>query len=203
MTIASDDAAVQSKVTDFINAYNSMAKQMATLRSYDATNRKAGPLLGDALLRNVESQLRKIITDPVAGTSSTYSNLSSIGVSFGSDGTLALDATKFEKVMTADPVAVGKVFSGTTGAAGKLDTFITAQLAAKGSFDSRDQSITAQRKDLTRQQDALNVRMAAFQTRYQTQFTALDSMLSQMQSTSSYLTQQLDQSTKIAKSAGS
>ncbi len=44
--------------------------------------------------------------------------------------------------------------------------------------------------------------MASFQARYQKQFTSLDTLLSQMQSTSTYLTQQLAQSTNIAKNAG-
>jgi flagellar hook-associated protein 2 len=202
LDIANDDAAVQTKVSEFVNAYNALTKQIATLRGYDATNRKAGPLLGDAMLRGIESKLRSIVGTPVTGASPNYSTLSSVGVAFAADGTLSLDTVKFQKAMTADQQAVGKLFGSTGGVGRQLDEFITGQLGASGNFDVRDKSIAAQRKDLTQRQDALNVRMAAFQTRYMAQFTALDALLSKMQSTSTYLTQQLAQSTNIAKNAG-
>jgi flagellar hook-associated protein 2 len=70
-------------------------------------------------------------------------------------------------------------------------------------MSSRNKTIEARRKDLVGQQNALNVRMASFERRYQQQFSSLDTMLSQLQSTSTYLTQQLAQSTNIAKNAGS
>ena len=44
---------------------------------------------------------------------------------------------------------------------------------------------------LTSLKEALELRMAAVQARYLKQFTALDSMLTSMQQTSNYLTQQL------------
>jgi flagellar hook-associated protein 2 len=203
LTVANDETAVQGKVTEFVNAYNVLAKQIAGLRSYDATSRKAGPLLGDAMLRGIETQLRRIVTSPVAGATSPYNMLSSIGVSFGADGTLALNASKFETAMRAGAAGVAQLFGSATGVANQLDDFIDAQLSSSGAMDSRNKSIEARRKDLVSQQNALNVRMASFERRYQQQFSALDTLLSQMQSTSTYLTQQLAQSTNIAKSAGS
>jgi flagellar hook-associated protein 2 len=99
-------------------------------------------------------------------------------------------------------VAVNNLFASGSGVGKQLNDYIDGQLASKGAFANRNDSITARRKDLTSRQDALNVRMQVFQARYTKQFTALDSLLTQMQSTSNYLTQQLSQSTSIAKSAG-
>jgi flagellar hook-associated protein 2 len=65
-------------------------------------------------------------------------------------------------------------------------------LATNGSLDGRTQGINNTIKDIGKQRDALNVRLAEIETRYRTQFTALDSMLSSMNQTSTYLTQQLD-----------
>ncbi len=54
LTVANDDSVVQGKVTAFVTAYNALATQIATLRSYDPATAKAGPLLGDSMLLNIE-----------------------------------------------------------------------------------------------------------------------------------------------------
>ena len=202
LTIANDDTAVQGKVTAFVTAYNALATQIATLRSYDATTARAGPLLGDAMLLNIESQLRRLVSSPVGGATEPYNMLASVGVAFGTDGKLALDATRFQAAMTANSTAVSALFGSTNGVAKQLDGYLTTQLSSAGGIASRNASIDTARKDLNQRADALNARMATVQARYQKQFSALDALLSRMQSTSSYLTQQLSQSTGIAKSAG-
>jgi flagellar hook-associated protein 2 len=202
LTISNDDSAVQTKATGFVTAYNTLSTTIAKLRSYDATAKKAGPLLGDSMLMNIESQLRRTISSPVTGTNPPYTTLASVGIAFGNDGNLALDATKFQAAMTANSSAVSAVFGSTNGVAAQLNTFLEGQLSSKGNIATRNAAIDAQRKDLTTRQDALNARMVVVQARYLKQFTALDSLLSRMQSTSTYLTQQLAQSTNVAKSAG-
>ena len=52
-------------------------------------------------------------------------------------------------------------------------------------------------KDVTDQETALNTHMALVQQRYLKQFNALDSLMSTLQQTSNYLTQQLANSAKI------
>jgi flagellar hook-associated protein 2 len=203
LTVGNDDSAVQGKVGEFVNAYNALAKQIATLRSFDASTGKGGPLLGDSMLRNIETHLRRIVTSQVPELTSAYDTLSSIGIGFGSDGTLALNATKFEAAMKASSTAVSQLFGSTKGVAKQLYDFLDTQLSSTGTLVDRNKGIDARRKDLTAQQAALNVRMTSVQARYQKQFTGLDSLLSQMQATSNYLAQQLAQSTNIAKSAGS
>lgn len=202
LTVVQDDTAVQTKVSDFVNAFNALSKQIVTLRSYDASSGKGGPLLGDAMLRGIETQLRRIISSPVPGSSSVYNTLSSVGVTVGADGNLALNAGKFEAAMKANSAAVGQLFGSTQGVANQLSGFLDGQLSSTGAIASRTKNVDSRRKDLTAQKVALEVRMASFQARYQKQFSALDSLLSQMQATSTYLTQQLAQSTNIAKNAG-
>jgi flagellar hook-associated protein 2 len=202
LTVSNDDSTAQDKVNSFVTAYNALATQIASLRSYDAATAKAGPLLGDAMLLNIEAQLRRSVSSPVTGSAEPFNMLASIGVAFGTDGKLALDTTKFQAAMTANSTAVSALFGSTNGVAKQLDSFLTTQLSSAGGIASRNASIDSARKDLNQRADALDVRMAAVQARYQKQFSALDALLSRMQSTSTYLTQQLAQSTSIAKSAG-
>lgn len=202
LTVANDDSSVQGKASAFVTAYNALATQIATLRSYDAATAKAGPMIGDAMLLNIEAELRRTISSPVSGATEPYTMLSSVGIAFGTDGKLALDATKFQAAMTANSTAVGALFSSANGVAKQLDTFLTAQLSSSGGIATRNAGIDAQRKDLNQRAEALTLRMTAIQARYMKQFTALDSLLSKMQSTSTYLGQQLSQSTNLAKSSG-
>jgi flagellar hook-associated protein 2 len=143
------------------------------------------------MLLGIESQVRRAISSPVTGGTSVYSTLASLGITTQANGTLSMDATKFSAAMKADPTAASQLFTSTSGIAKKLDTILTQHLATDGDLAARNDSITAGRKDLDKQKTALDARMQVIQDRYTKQFNALDTLLTQMQSTSTYLTQQL------------
>jgi flagellar hook-associated protein 2 len=70
-------------------------------------------------------------------------------------------------------------------------------LASGGAIAARDANLAASQKDITDQTARLDAQMALVQQRYLAQFNALDSLMSQLQSTSNYLTQQLANTAKI------
>lgn len=191
VSVSNDTGTVQSRISNFVSAFNTLEKQIASLRAYDPATQKAGPMLGDAMLNGIEAQLRRILSAPVAGANGNYTTLTSLGITSGLDGTLSIDATKLQKALAAGTTMVSGVFGGPNGVATKLSDYLTAQLASTGQIAARNDSISRQQKSLLAQKDALNARMAVIQSRYQTQFSALDTMLQKMQSTSSYLAQQL------------
>lgn len=79
----------------------------------------------------------------------------------------------------------------TQGYAYQLSQLANQLLANNGPITSRTDGINQSIKDIGGQRDRLNLRLADIQANYQKQFTALDALISQMNSTSSYLTQQL------------
>src|SRR5262249_21356100 len=90
-----------------------------------------------------------------------------------------------------DPDAVAHLFGSENGVAARLFAQVDTRLSSSGDLESRNASL---KKDLDRVADdkeALALRMEQIESRYRKQFTALDSLLAQMQSTSSYLAQQL------------
>jgi flagellar hook-associated protein 2 len=191
LDVSRDDAAIQTKAQAFVNSYNTLAQQIATLSRYDATTKTAGPMLGDAMLRGLDTQLRRTLSSVVPGTSGTYTTLASIGISATVNGTLQLNASRLSDALAADPTAVSKVFASESGVAVRLSSFVEQKLSSTGEIAARNDGIAAQRKNLQNRADALDARMQVLQERYMKQFTAMDKMLSQLQSTSSYLTQQL------------
>jgi flagellar hook-associated protein 2 len=197
LTIANDLTTVTARARKFVDEFNALASKMADLRSYEPTTKKAGPLLGDALLRGVEAELRAHASNPVAGQTGSYQTLASIGITTQRNGTLALDAKKFDAALEADFDGVARLFASENGVAARLSTALDARLKADAEIDIRTKRLNQKSLDLQKQQATLELRMAKIEQRYRAQFTTLDTMLSNMQNTSNYLTQQLANIAKI------
>jgi flagellar hook-associated protein 2 len=153
------------------------------------------------MLVGIDTQLRRMISEPVAGLTGNYRTLASLGITTAADGTLSLDSAKFQKALAADPLSVNNVFASTTGVAVKMGKYLDDRLAGSGEIATRNATLSSNQKDLDKQRDALDARMELIQQRYMKQFTALDSMLSQLQTTSSYLTQQLQGLSNLANNS--
>jgi flagellar hook-associated protein 2 len=185
-------SAATQAVNNFVTSYNKLVTSIGGLTSYDASTNKAGPLFGDAGVQNIVDQLRRVLGSQVPGLDASTSMLAQIGVTAQLDGTLQVDSAKLSAAFNNNFDAVGKLFAtSNTGVAVKLDGLLSAYLDSNGIFDSRTSSLNATIKDIGQQRSALTARLADLQALYTTQFNALDSLLSQLQSTSSFLTQQL------------
>lgn len=100
----------------------------------------------------------------------------------------------------ASGVAVD-VTGGTTGARGfvsfgrgfaqKLNDVLDSILSSNGILANSTDGINQSIKDIDDQRAKLNDRLTSIEARYRAQFTQLDTLLSSMQSTSTFLTQQL------------
>jgi flagellar hook-associated protein 2 len=197
LEVARDDAAIQGKVQSFVTAFNNLANQVKSLGGYNAATKTGGPLLGDSLLRGIDTQVRRMLGERVQGATGAYDSLAALGITTTSTGTLELNAEKFKAALQADPQAVDRVFASENGVAAKLGKYLDERLSATGELAARDSGITSRRKRLEQDSQALEARMAVIEQRYVKQFTALDAMLGQLQSTSSYLTTQLSSLAKI------
>lgn len=188
-----------TRINAFVTQYNSAASAMASLQSYNPATQKAGALLGDPLVRNVESNLRRELGRPIDGLTGDYRTLSSIGITMNVEGKLELDQTKLREAMQADFQSVQRIFSSESGIATRMDAIVSPHLSADGAIAQRNKSLDERTKRLQDDQVALEARMKVVEQRYLKQFTALDSLLSQLQSTSAYLGQQLANLPKIGK----
>ena len=192
LTVGYDSTAVTNRINTFVSAYNALMTKISSLRSYDATTQTAGPMLGDALLSSIESQLRRTISDPVSGQGANYQTLAGIGISTQLDGSLAVDSTKLQKAMTTNFEAVGKLFGSEDGVGARLFSQVEDRLKSGGAIDTRSDNLVAEQKSLEKRQDDVDARMAVMQAAYLRQFTRLDTLLSSLQVTSSYMSQQIE-----------
>jgi flagellar hook-associated protein 2 len=122
-----DTSGVTSAVNGFIKGYNDLNKTIKSLSSYDATTKVAGVLLGDASLRNVQSQIRTLLgTTLVASgayTTLAYTNLTQVGIMLQKDGTLQLDAGKLQSALASNPTDVAALFTTTGKTSDSLVTY--------------------------------------------------------------------------------
>jgi flagellar hook-associated protein 2 len=196
LTLARDTSTVRSALEKFVTAYNNVNKQITDATAYDSGTGKGSILTGDATMRSLQTQLRGSITSAIAGAPAGLSTLTDIGIGFQTDGTLAIDSAKLDKVL-ADPLKdVSRLFtksdSGVVGYASRINTLVSGMIFGKDALlNGRIDGINASIKDIDKQRDNESVRLAAIEKRYNAQFTALDTVISNMTQTSAFLTQQL------------
>jgi flagellar hook-associated protein 2 len=77
------------------------------------------------------------------------------------------------------------------GYATQFDSLITGLISDTSIVASRTEGINSSISRLDKQSASLTVRLAAIETRYRNQFTKLDTLMSSMTTTSSFLTQQI------------
>jgi flagellar hook-associated protein 2 len=194
VTVADDPSKATSALTNLVNTYNSFVGIYQNLTKYDPTTKVAGAMIGDATLNSINSTLSRIIGGSANGTT-----LSSIGISLQVDGTLKLDSDKLSAALSDGGKQVSDLFGGDNGFSAQLGAQLTHWVGDNGVLAGRTDSISQQLKDLGDQQNTLNARMDSLTARYQAQFTALDTLMSKLNSTSSYLTQQFDALTNANK----
>lgn len=192
LTIGYNKTAARTTIDSFAKAYNAVVDAVKAVASYDAEKKTGGPLFGDTGVRNIVYQLRRELTSNVTGLAGPFDMLAEIGVTAGLDGKLSVDSADLDAAFAANFDAVGELFAADdVGVAVKLDKMLAPYLSTDGVFDARTAGLKTSIDDINDRREALNTRLAALQARYTKQFNALDSLMSQLQGTSNYLTQQL------------
>jgi flagellar hook-associated protein 2 len=189
LNVTGDSAASTAAVENFVKAWNALSATVSTYSRYDASTQTGGPLMGQSNVRGAMQQLRSVLGGSAGG--GQYDLLVELGISTQADGTLKLDSGKLSAALNADREGVKALFGGSGGIATKLSDVLDGYLESNGRIDAQTQNLQSRLDDISDQRDALDLRMAAVERRYRTQFTALDTLLGQLQTTSSYLTQQL------------
>jgi flagellar hook-associated protein 2 len=183
-----DKGAVRSALEGFIKEYNALVEQMKALTNYDPEAQTGSVLSGDGAVRSVASQLRGGLIGGVDGASELYQYLVDIGVTTDSSSKLSLDSGEFDDALGADYEGVVELLHGV---AGRLDDSLAGMLETGGILEARTDGLQARIEDIGDRRTTLDRRAEALQSRYLAQFNALDTLLSQLQSTSNFLAQQL------------
>lgn len=185
LTVSNDTSNLEDLLQTFVDAYNSARSTMKTLTAYDSSGDDTGILNGDNTVTSALNQLRSLLSTVPSGASSSYQYLSSLGVVTSSDGTLSLDTDTLESAMSSDFAAVAQTVAAYGDA---FDTLTTSMNDTDGSITSHIDSLQTQSDDLTDRIDTMTRMLEITQARYEAQFAALETLLSTLQNSESYIT---------------
>lgn len=189
LTVERDNSSLKGKLETFVNAYNSLNSSIKSLGAYNSTTKTAAVLNGDSTLRSVQGQVRSALTSvPTELASNPLKTLSDIGIEFQTDGSLKLNSTKFDSAANTNFTATAAVI----GAFGNtLKTTTTDLLATNGVIASRTDGLSSSVKYMDSRIEAMESRLTTIEKTYRAKFSALDTTMTSMSTTSSYLSQQL------------
>ncbi len=191
LTIKVDTAVVKKEVQKFVAAYNDFIKTFDSMASFNAETQETGVLLGDTTLRSLRSQLALQLGDVVSTATGDIDVLTELGVTTTDQGTLTIDDTKFSEVLDTNFADLESFFASDSGFAVRLDSMIESYVASDGVLEAKSSGLKASIESINEDRERLNRRIASFEARILKQFTALDTLISQFQSTGTFLTQQL------------
>lgn len=198
LSVTADDSVTSKAVNTFVTAYNNLQNIIKTLTSYNVDTQQGSALTGDSLARQVQSQIRSVLN--VAESSGAIRTLTQMGITTNpSDGILKVDNDKLAAALKDNMVDVQKLFAGENGISAKMAAAADTFVKSGGSIPSATDSMNNTLKDLEKQYEAMSERIDAKMETYRQQFTRLDTMMAQMNSVSSYLTQQLSMLANIGK----
>ena len=189
LSVDSDIEAIKENLESFVSNYNTLIGVMKGLSNYDQSTQVAGPLNGDSVLRGIQSSVRQALSNRVTG--GVFANLTDIGISLGDGGSLVTDDVKLDEKLNSQLFEVNAFFSSESGFAQSFTTGLSGYVEDDGIIDSRSDGLQGRLDRIDDQRDVLTRRMAALEARLSAQFTAMDILVSQLQSTGSFLTQQL------------
>jgi flagellar hook-associated protein 2 len=132
VAINQDTQSITSAIQTFVQTYNNADKILRNLSAYNAQNQSASVLTGDSTVRALESQMRATLTGSVG---SSLSTLSSIGVAFQPDGTLAVDSSKLQTALSTNFSKVSSLFATNATVSDSLISVVgTTSSSQEGSY---------------------------------------------------------------------
>ncbi|MEO8411481.1 MAG: flagellar filament capping protein FliD, partial [Propionivibrio sp.] len=191
LALTRDTSGLTTAVNAFVKAYNDVNTTSNNLGNYNAASKTAGALNGESIVRSAQNAFRSLLSNvpsELTDTDASLKTLSAIGVSVQKDGSLKVDAEKLKTAVDGDLTGVADVLAAYGSA---FKTAADAIVGTTGTIAARTEGLNTAIKGLGKQSEALTARLAQIETRYRRQFLALDTLMSNMTQTSSFLQQQL------------
>lgn len=191
VTVANDTGGVKSAITSFVKALDAVFKQITELTQN--TEGAEGVLAADGGLRGMATQLKNLLTETF-DVSSSYNSLTRLGITSTRSGGVETKSTTLDAAIAANFEDVVSMFTDTDGFASKLKKVIDGVTGAGGIVPSRNDSLNAEVKRITKERESLSIRVKALETRLRNQYAALDALTARFKGTSSFISQNLAKS---------
>lgn len=184
LIVERDVEAVKKAIGSFVSGFNTLHSTLNAL--------KKDGLEGDSITSSVLSSIRNEFNSS-AGIASAFNFLSEVGItSNAKTGDLELDSEKLDKAVALDYEAISQLFANDDkGIAFRLEQRMDDYLSFDGLIKSREEGLRSRIDYNGDSQFRMEYRLEQTEARFLKQFGALDSIISQSNNTSAYLSQQL------------
>ncbi len=184
LIVERDIEAVKKSIGSFVSGFNTLLSTLNAL--------KKDGLEGDSITNSVLSAIRNEFNSS-AGLNTAFNYLSEVGItSNAKTGKLELDSEKLDKAVAQDYEAISQLFANDNkGIAFRLEEKMNDYLSFDGLIKTRQEGLRARIDYNGDEQFRMEYRLEQIEARFLKQFSALDSIISQSNNTSAYLSQQL------------
>ncbi len=197
LSIQSDTDSVKSAIELFVSNYNSFISFSNSLSAFNADSGEVGILLGDSTLRTLSNAVRVNMSNSVSGLSGELANLVDLGITTGASGALEIDSTKLQTALDNNGADVVALFSSTDGVATRLNSLLNEYVKSEGILDNKTSGLNETIDDIDSDLEKLSLSLQSLEERLFAQFSALDLLVNELNSTGNFLTQQFEQISRI------
>jgi flagellar hook-associated protein 2 len=211
LNVEADTSTLKEKLSTFVSSYNEIMDWIesgymtadeldaaeAALEDGSSTEELslAYYLRGDATVNDIKRGLQGILSDAV-GNSGSLQILSEIGISTQSDGTLLQNNGKLDAALEAKFDDVVKLLAGEDAIGGVMKKFnyylVQTTSTSDGMYAMKQDRYDAAVKRLDEQINQKETLMDKIEERIRAQFNAMELLVSNLNATGDYLTQQMD-----------
>ena len=188
ISVASNTDTLKTSVQSFVTAYNALMTSINTQTKVTATGDSAtttaGALTGDASMRQLVNNLRSELVN--GSGSGAISSLAQMGITTDQKtGLLSLDDKTWDKAVVKGAADIAKLFTGDTGLVSRMTKATASYVGTTGTLASRVTDLNDKLTDLTTQQADLDRRMESLQSSLTAKYTAMDTLIAQLNASSS------------------
>ncbi len=211
-SLSQDTDAIKEKITSFVTAYNDVINWImsgyeefggsATATTVDEDGKETtkellgGILRGDATVNSVKRGLQNILGEAIQGTEKIQT-MSQLGIKTNLNGTLTLDSDEMSKAVDANPGDMVAFLSGTDSTNGvmkKFNLYLGEKTAGAGNiYEIKKTKYQSAVDRIDTQIARLEPRLQKRETMLRAQFTAMENLVSSLNSQANFLAQQLGQ----------
>ncbi len=201
ISISENNSNITTGLNAFIESYNELLELSNNLGSSSADG--VGVMAGDSLLRGLMTKLRSQLSTSFSTGEDSSSSLSQLGVRTDRYGVLSLDSEDLNTFIDENVDGIQEFFVGTDsepGFAASMDTLMSFYTDSGGLIQSRIDSRTGQLERIDEDRLSFELKMDNLESRLLAQYNAMDLLVANLNSTSSYVQAQLDNMPGVVRS---
>jgi flagellar hook-associated protein 2 len=184
LNVTRDDEAILEAVTQFADAYNALRTEI--------DNQRSGQLEADSTLLSIEQSVFNVFNAGSEITGSEFSYLIEAGISVNEEGVMEVDTDKVSDTLNSDFNSFVNLFAAEgEGYANRLASLADSWLANDGLIEAREDGLNTQLDRLEDDEFRMEARLEIVEQRIRAQYTALDTLVSELSNSGNFLLQQL------------